>query len=173
MVVQDEKDPTSSCFIMITRQDIKMPVVPFWLINQVFPAELRKWMQSCRSACQKDVQKLGPAGLIKPVLPKLFPRQVGDTLDEGDVASESDCQWEEEKASQVAPLSLNTEAKVLDDVDIASSVDNTQGPAANGCSFQLEFVYDEPETQLEGPRMQSPTAAVHHRWLCGCDCRPW
>jgi len=57
-------DPGSSVLTLITKQDIKLPVIPHWLINKVFPGQMSNWNDKMQRACRAVVLKSQTKGQL-------------------------------------------------------------------------------------------------------------
>jgi len=58
---RDPQDPKSTCFKMITKQDVKL-IIPFWVINFFFPSEMTKWKLRLQKACEGKMKQLRSGG---------------------------------------------------------------------------------------------------------------
>jgi len=64
LLVSRGDEPGSTNLTMITKQDVKLPVVPHWLINKVVPGQISNWNDKMQRACRAVVLRSQTLGQL-------------------------------------------------------------------------------------------------------------
>lgn len=70
------EDLGSSRFVMITKQDIKLAVIPYWLINVCVPHELGRWKNRLQAQCELRLKQHRASGSKFPLADLFSPSWV-------------------------------------------------------------------------------------------------
>jgi len=144
-IYRDPQHPGSTRIAMITKQDVKIGVIPHWLINSLVPSQMAKWKSKMQSVClmklkayqKANTQSYALSGFFRPadIQARKFSGEASvENSPPSDVSTDAGVSSEEENALD-SPASHHKRSTSLSESALEASIDLFMSDAENSSWF--------------------------------------